>query len=271
VSIAREITAPSTSATAMTAADNKPTSAKRGFWPVYFRESARPLVSLVFVLPLLLIYEVGVVALGSAAVRNGADALMRQVLDLLGLGQYFLLPTLTCAILLGWHHVRRERWRFSPGILPAMFAEAIAWAVLLLFLWKVLGLVEEKVFTQIVEPDGTQTRLARLVAFCGAGLYEELLFRLILLSAVAGGIRLAGVKPKFAVAAAIVVTSLAFSAAHYRPLIPGGDTFAWASFVFRFLAGAWFSVLFVRRGFGIAAGCHAFYDIIAQELHNFLY
>jgi hypothetical protein len=196
---------------------------------------------------------------------------MRQVLDLLGLGQYFLLPVVTCAILLGWHHVRRDRWRFSPGILLPMLVEAVAWAVLLLFLWKVLGLVEDKVFAQIAAPDSTRIRLARLVAFCGAGLYEELLFRLILLSAVAGGIRLAGVQPKFAVAAAVVLTSLAFSAAHYRPLIAGGDTFAWTSFVFRFLAGAWFSVLFVRRGFGIAAGCHAFYDIIAQELHNFLY
>jgi hypothetical protein len=31
--------------------------------------------------------------------------------------------------------------------------------------------------------------------------------------------------------------------------------------VFRFLAGALFAVVFVLRGFGIAAGAHALYDI----------
>jgi hypothetical protein len=36
----------------------------------------------------------------------------------------------------------------------------------------------------------------------------------------------------------------------------------WFGFVFRFLAGVFFSVLFVYRGFGIAAGSHAAYDVL---------
>jgi hypothetical protein len=34
------------------------------------------------------------------------------------------------------------------------------------------------------------------------------------------------------------------------------------SFGFRVLAGVFFSLVFLRRGFGIAAGTHALYDIL---------
>ena len=98
-----------------------------------------------------------------------------------------------------------------------------------------------------------------------------MLFRLILLSALIGLIRLAGGTPKATVVVAVLVTSLVFSAAHYRPFTPGGDALVWdnlGSFLFRFLAGIFFAVLFVRRGFGIAAAAHAFYDVIGQELFS---
>ena len=39
----------------------------------YWRQTRRPLASLAFILPLLVLYEGGVVLLGSQAVRNGAD------------------------------------------------------------------------------------------------------------------------------------------------------------------------------------------------------
>ena len=102
----------------------------------------------------------------------------------------------------------------------------------------------------------------RLVGYCGAGIYEELLFRLMLLPLVAGLARLAGATPRVSWAAAILVTSLTFSAAHYDLVAPYGEPFALASFAFRFLAGAFFAVLFVYRGFGVAAGAHALYDML---------
>ena len=39
----------------------------------YWQQSRRPLVSLVFVLPLLVIYEGGVLALGPDALHNGVE------------------------------------------------------------------------------------------------------------------------------------------------------------------------------------------------------
>lgn len=65
---------------------------------------------------------------------------------------------------------------------------------------------------------------------------------------------------------AAILTSLLFAAAHYRIVWPGGDDFQWFSFTFRFLAGMYFSVVFIYRGFGIAAGSHAAYDILVRVL-----
>jgi hypothetical protein len=58
---------------------------------------------------------------------------------------------------------------------------------------------------------------------------------------------------------AALLAALLFSAFHY--VGPYGDPWTLSSFVFRFLAGLLFSVLFLLRGFGIAAWTHALYDI----------
>jgi len=57
-----------------------------------------------------------------------------------------------------------------------------------------------------------------------------------------------------------VASSLLFSAAHY--VGPLGERFELYSFTFRTLAGMFFAVLFIVRGFGIAAGTHAVYDVL---------
>jgi hypothetical protein len=62
----------------------------------------------------------------------------------------------------------------------------------------------------------------------------------------------------------IVTTSLIFSAAHYHAFTLGGYAFDWYSFSFRFAAGLFFAGLFVTRGFGIAVGAHAMYDILVE-------
>jgi membrane protease YdiL (CAAX protease family) len=101
--------------------------------------------------------------------------------------------------------------------------------------------------------------VARLVGFCGAGIYEEVMFRLIMLPPV---VWLVGLIVSYhrAIAPAILLTSLLFAAAHYAGV--QGEPFDWFSFSFRFLAGTLFAILFVYRGFGIAAGTHALYDIM---------
>ena len=233
----------------------------------YWAESHRPLASLAFVVPLLAVYEVGVLVQGAAAARNGADVWLRTFLDLVGFGQYFLLPLLTVSILLGWHYTTRQPWRLSRGTLGGMAVES---GVLSLFLWLILqlqGALLHVVAGQIgpaAEPAAAglsvSGNLGSLVGYLGAGVYEELLFRLMLLPVVAWGVQRLGVAGVPSLVVAAVSTSLVFAAAHH--VGQHGEPLDWFIFLFRFLAGLFFCVLFVKRGFGIAAGTHAGYDIL---------
>lgn len=220
----------------------------------YWSISRRPLTSLVFAMPLVLAYEGGVLLLGRGSPRNGADVWLRTFLDGLGFGQYFLLPVLTVLGLLAWHHVEHDRWRFSPAVLVGMAGESVLWAAVLLGIARLQGRFWP------LAAGAAEGVMARLVAFCGAGLYEEVLFRLLLLPAVAWCAARLGAGPFAAAAWGVFGSSLLFSWAHY--IGPLGDAFDPYSFTFRFLAGVFFAILFDLRGFGIAAGSHAAYDIL---------
>lgn len=221
------------------------------------------MASLALIAPLLALYEVGILMLGPGAARNGADVWLRQLLGLLGLGQYFLLPLLTVGVLLTLHFVERERWRFSPRVCMGMALECavLAFALLLLARFENRWLFQVRSAPWAL---GIGDVFANMVSFAGAGIYEELLFRLILLPAVAGGLRFTGLSPARRLAIAIAVTSVLFSLAHYVGSL--GDAWSFASFFFRFSAGVFFSVLFVYRGFGIVAGTHAGYDMLVGIL-----
>jgi membrane protease YdiL (CAAX protease family) len=254
----------------------------------YWSISREPLASLAFVVPLLAAYEAGVLSLGRQAVRNGADLWLRGFLDALGFGQYFLLPSLTVVLLLTWHHLSGKPWRFPFRITPGMALESLMLASVLVVLAQVQGLACQAIGIPIREVPGRTTSpragahrafeqrelvsasasssspvpcaAARLVAFLGAGIYEEVLFRLLLLPCCAWAISRLGVPRARSLLAAAVVTSLIFALAHY--VGPHGDRWQSFSFLFRTMAGLFFAGLFVYRGFGIAAGAHAGYDIL---------
>jgi hypothetical protein len=100
-----------------------------------------------------------------------------------------------------------------------------------------------------------------LMISLGAGIYEELLFRVILVSALAWfGTRVFRWGTTRSAVFAICLAALIFSAFHY--LGPYGDRLELRSFVFRVIAGLLFSGLYVLRGFGITAWTHALYDVL---------
>ena len=235
----------------------------------YWTLSSTPLTSLAFTLPLVAAYEGGVLLLGRGSPRNGADVWLRHLLDALGFGEYFLLPVLTIVGLLAWQFLSHDRWRFSARVLPGMAAECVLWAVVLVgigrlqqSLWPHGATLSGSVAAAVpLAAGGSLTSVpARLIGFCGAGLYEELLFRLLMLPIAVFGFERLGCSRLAAGGWAILLSSLVFSAAHY--VGPLGDTFGIYSFTFRFVAGVFFAALFLVRGFGIAAGSHFFYDLL---------
>lgn len=243
----------------------------------YWRESQLPLAGLMFVSPLLIFYELGVLILGPEAIRNGAEVWMRQLLLALGIGQYFVLPMLTAVILLAAHHFSRGPWYVRSVTLWGMAVESVLLAAVLRLL---LGL-QATVFSHLAGTVGPATPVgvipaeaaspnhapelaAKAVAYVGAGVYEELVFRLVLLTAIALGFKALAVPSRSADALAVCLSSLIFAAAHY--VGPMGEPFAVFSMLFRVVAGMFFGVLFLYRGFGIAAGSHAVYDLLVGLL-----
>jgi len=95
----------------------------------------------------------------------------------------------------------------------------------------------------------------------GAGLYEELVFRVVLVSVIAFiATRIFRWRPFIGGLTAVVLSALIFSAFHY--VGPYGDVLRLDSFVFRFIGGLAFSTVYVLRGFGIVAWTHTLYDLL---------
>ncbi len=234
---------------------------------VYWQQTRRPLACLVFLAPILAIYEAGILLLGGRepdTIRNGADYWMRGWLQQLGFNHALLLPGIVIGGLLVWQLTGKYSWRVSIDTLVGMFAESLLFAFVLV----VIGQLVDTFFQQIGEPVAMgiagASSLAKAITFIGAGVYEEVMFRLALLPACYGLFRLMRLDGKSSACLAILGTSLMFSLAHY--VGPSADTLTLFSFAFRALAGMFFACLFVARGFGITVGCHTAYDLLVGVL-----
>jgi len=237
----------------------------------YFRASREPRHSLLFALPLLLLYEVLAFALSGTElgqVRNGADVLLKSVFVALG-GRYGV--TAFSVVLLGvgtWLVIRDRRihGEIRPRIFPGMFFESVVYALLLggvtsaltsLLLNGRLALVAQSGAVQGMESFALPTQL---MISLGAGIYEELVFRVILVSGLAALAKgLFKWRPLPAGVFAALTGALIFSMFHYVGAY--GDVLTLGSFTFRAIAGVLFSGLYLLRGFGVAAWTHALYDV----------
>ncbi len=232
----------------------------------YWSASRAPRHSLLFALPLLLLYEVLAFVLSGSElgeVRNGADVLLKSVFIALG-GRYgvtaFSLVLAGVGGLLVWRD-RRAGGPIRPGLFPVMFAESVGYALLLGGVVSALTSLLLRGRLALVSGDAISFALpTQLMISLGAGIYEELLFRVMLVSALAAVARvLLGLRPLSAGVFAAVLGALIFSLFHY--IGPYGDTFTLASFTFRAIAGLVFSALYLVRGLGITAWTHALYDV----------
>ena len=247
----------------------------------YWHASRAPRYSLLFALPLLVAYELLAAFLAldaEVAFRNGADVLLKTLFSSVA-GPHG--PLVFGVALIGislWFIGRDVNARGAPrrlGVFALMAGESLALALvtgvvvgvataqLLGGIGIAAGAVHDAIPGALVAlsvaapPEG---RLTGLMLSLGAGLYEELLFRVLLVGALAAmAQRFAGLRPVPAGAIAAVIGALVFSAFHYVGQY--GDPWELQSFTFRALAGLFFSVLYLLRGFGITAWTHALYDV----------
>ncbi len=231
----------------------------------YWDVTHRPFQCLTFLLPLVLLYEIGM----AVSHRNvpidarpglAAQQLLHWFFSLFGATGVYLPGIALLVVLLVWHIASHHPWKVSWSTLIGMAMESIVLAVPLLLLNEIIG------------PSSPLQGAARsvqtsaaddLLLSVGAGIYEELVFRLMVISLLTLLlIDMGRAKQVTGVALAVILSSLLFAAHHYEPI--GADTWDAAQFAFRAAAGAYLAAVFVMRGFGLAVGCHVFYDIMAS-------
>jgi len=236
----------------------------------YWQASRAPRYSLLFALPLLISYQILAFLVppgpGGVDVRNGADILLQAVFVWLA-GAWGPPVFMLCLIGVGaWliaKDIRAHPGRLSPAVLGGMLVESLCLSL-------IFGIVVSGLTVALLGAPPppmamglAQMQLGRgtmLMLSIGAGLYEELLFRVVLVGLLAWTAhRLLGWRPLAAGIAATVLGALIFSAFHY--IGPFGDRLDVYSFVFRTIAGLFFSALYLTRGFGVTAWTHALYDV----------
>jgi hypothetical protein len=240
------------------------------FLDAYLVQSREPLTVLCFLLPVLVLYEVLLlVALRATGGLITPDA-HRWILTLfeafeLGTVGLWLPGVLVAIVLLVWHIVERRPSRCDGSVVGLMWSESIVLSLPLLVLSQaVLRIPIEATSAGGVE-FASLPLSARIAVSVGAGIYEELLFRLGLI-----GLLLVvfedvfGMPRRTAVFVAVALSAIAFMA--YHPLRGASGSVVTSRVVFYLGAGVYFGVLYVVRGFGIAVGAHAVYDILAAVL-----
>lgn len=224
--------------------------------------SRHPLASLVLVLPMLAVYEgtmLWLTARGYPTPRTGLDVWLHDGLSRLRLPWDFAPSLLMGLLLLGWAALAwRRPLRERLGTLLGMGLESVLAA---LALWA-LFFFHQPVLRAwgLTLPSRTQLIFLQSVSYLGAAVFEETVFRLLLFSLLTAGFGLA-FGPRLALGLAVATSALIFAAAHH--LGPDGESWNRAVFLFRVLAGVYFALLFQFRGFGVAVGAHAVYNVLA--------
>jgi hypothetical protein len=242
----------------------------------YWRAARTPRYSLLFALPLFLLYEALAAGLSGepgAHVRNAADVALKTPFLLFagarGSLAFFATVIAVFAFVVG-RDIMRAREPLRAKTFGLMLGES---AVLALLLGVVVGTLTQRLLASLSivaqqSPAGALAAMGpatRLMLALGAGLYEELLFRVLLVGGMAAGLRwLLHGHPVAAGVASALVGALIFSAFHY--LGEYGDEFTIASFTYRAIAGLAFSGLYLTRGLGITAWTHALYDVYVMVI-----
>lgn len=227
--------------------------------PPYSSVTHLPLPCLAFLLPFAAAYELGMALLHPSLMPGqrpdlASHQLLRHFFELFGASGYYLPGLALATVLLTWHAATRQPWRLHLWAAPVMAAESLLWALPLFML-------NDFVRLRAAAAGEASSRLDDLVLGVGAGIFEELLFRLMLITLIAFLlIDVAKLKVIWGTVLAVTVSSLLFAAHHYKPV--GTDDYDNAEFAFRFLAGGYLAGIFVLRGFGISVGSHVFYNVV---------
>lgn len=229
----------------------------------YFTDTKNLLYSFLISLPLFLAYELLILISqpdASQIVRISVDSWFKSIFSILGVNTVSI--TLLVVAILGLFILYKEKEQLKKlrfRLFPLMIAESTLYAI---FVTLVATFFVSMVFAiSANDPIESLSGLQKFALSLGAGLYEELFFRVILVSVLILLFQKVFNNKKWAsITAAVVLSAFLFSMVHYIGSM--GDPFTISSFTYRFLFGLMLNAIYVWRGFGIAAWTHALYDLM---------
>jgi Type II CAAX prenyl endopeptidase Rce1-like len=232
----------------------------------YLAGVRHPWACLVFLVPLLGLYELGMARLApesGESLRAGVELWLQQWLGQAGPWPPVLIPATVVGLLAVW-----AMWRWSDRpyhLFTTVFGIALEGIVFGLGLWTVC-LNAPAILERIgLVPMAVGGPNPKLVTYVGVGIYEEVIFRLLAFAWLARILRIALVPGIAAVPIAMLASSAVFALAHHfvqtDPFVPG-------VFLTRMLVGVYCAILFWLRGLGVAVGAHIVYDIVVASPAN---
>lgn len=228
----------------------------------YLENTDNLLYSFLVSLPLFILYELLIIIsqpAGDAIIRISVDVWIKSLFTFLGVNAVSF--SLLLVVIIGLFIIYKERDRLKTlrfSYFPILILESAVYAIVVAMISQ--SLVSLVLNIAAIDPINSLTMMQKLALSLGAGLYEELFFRVILVTAFILIFTKVLGKKWAGVTAAVVLSALLFSAVHYVGDM--GDAFTMGSFLYRFLFGLILNGIYVWRGFGVAAWTHAIYDIM---------
>ena len=225
----------------------------------YFAWSREPAVGLFAVLPLWLVYILLRAQLAPDE-RNGAEVLLLQQVQRLGSSADLVVSGLFAALiaLAAWWLLKHKvPW---ARVVAVIALEGLVYGVMLGPIASAMTSSADRVLAAQSASSG-DVWVANVVGSIGAGVYEELVFRLGLMSLLVWlGMRAVkewALPRAVAGVFAVVVSALVFSWFHHLC----GEPYDRGRFLFRTMAGVLLGLLMWGRGYGVCVYTHTVYNL----------
>lgn len=236
-------------------------NARAGGLRSYLDDSRDLFNSVLLLVPLFLFYQVGILATGN--LRNGVDFITSSLFALFdgSMTGYLAFNAMVLAGFAVAIITLRKKGHWQPRIIPWVLLESTVYALVfgtvVIAMIRGLGLGGLLDIGLAADAPRQMGFIDKVVMSAGAGLYEEIVFRLVLMGGLFWLARSVMGMPRFVGAAlALVISSVVFSAVHHIT-----EPFTMSAFTFRVFAGAAFALLYQTRGLAVAAYTHALYDV----------
>ncbi len=230
---------------------------QRGGWQELLARRHSISLDLFLILPLLIAYEIGIAVTGPGF-RNAAEVILKDLCLLMSPQAVRYFHWLLGIIIIFCFARNYSKGRPYFSILLVVLLESLVIAAILgPLLSRIVGtILLEYPLTAGGEPDFSSSVLLSI----GAGVYEEIVFRFLLLGGCYALLRrVFMVSFTISTVVAVLLSSVLFSLYHH--IGPYGQPLTAPVFLFRMAAGVALGLVFIFRGFGVAVYLHAFYDI----------